>query len=255
MFSQSESVFIYVTKKIIQMKNLKLIYCIIFLSIFMGEQLQAQDWPNLNKYQNENAALGLPASGQSRIVFMGDSITEFWAILCPEFFSGKPYVNRGISGQTTPQMLIRFRADVIALKPSVVLLLAGVNDIAGNTGPSTLEMITNNIFSMVELAKANHIKVILCSALPAFDFPWKHGLHPAENIVTLNEMIKKYADANGIMYLDYYSAMVDAQKGLKATYSEDGVHPNKVGYQVMEPLAEEAIAKILLKKQTPKKAK
>lgn len=230
------------------MKNIKLIYCIIFLSIFMGEQLQAQDWPNLNKYQNENATLKPVEPGQNRIVFMGDSITEFWAILCPEFFAGKPYVDRGISGQTTPQMLIRFRADVIALKPTAVVLLAGVNDIAGNTGPSTLDMITDNIFSMVELAKANHIKVILCSVLPAFDFPWKTGSYPAEKIVTLNEMIKKYADANGIKYLDYYSAMVNEQKGLKAAYSEDSVHPNKAGYQVMAPLAEEAIAKILFGK-------
>lgn len=179
---------------------------------------------------------------------MGDSITEFWSVINPEFFAGKPYVNRGISGQTTPQMLIRFRPDVIALKPSLVIIMAGINDIAGNTGPSTLEMITNNIFSMAELAKANHIKVILCSVLPAFDFPWASGLQPAEKVVALNKMIQKYADANGILYLDYYSAMVNEQKGLKATYSEDGVHPNKAGYEVMNPLAEKAIAKVLSSK-------
>jgi lysophospholipase L1-like esterase len=211
----------------------------------MGENTHAQDWPNLNKYQNQNTLLGSPIAGQNRIVFMGDSITEFWAVSTPEFFAGKPYVDRGISGQTTPQMLLRFRADVIALKPSAVLIMAGVNDIAENTGPSTLEMITDNIFSMAELAKTNHIKVILCSVLPAFDFPWKAGLEPAEKIISLNEMIKKYADDNKIMYLDYYSAMVNEQKGLKAIYSGDGVHPNKAGYEVMNPLAEKAIAKIL----------
>ena len=213
----------------------------------MGGQLQAQDWANLTKYQNDNASLKPVESGQKRIVFMGDSITEFWSVLSPDFFIGKPYINRGISGQTTPQMLIRFRADVIALKPSIVIIMAGTNDIAGNTGPSTLEMITDNIFSMAELAKAHQIKVILCSVLPAYDFSWKKGLHPAEKIATLNAMIKKYADANKILYLDYYSTMVNEQKGLKSTYSEDGVHPNKAGYEVMTPLAEKAISKVLSK--------
>ena len=212
----------------------------------MGRKIQAQDWANLNKYQNENITLKPLESGQKRILFMGDSITEGWPLL--DFFAGKPYVNRGISGQTTPQMLIRFRPDVIALKPAVVVLLAGINDIAGNTGPSTLEMITDNIFSMAELAKANKIKVILCSVLPAFDFPWRPSSFPAEKVATLNKMIKKYADANGILYLDYYSAMVNDQKGLKADYSGDGVHPNKTGYEVMAPLVEKAIAKVLSKK-------
>jgi len=211
----------------------------------MGGKMQAQDWANLNKFQIENATLKPLEHGQKRIVFMGDSITEGWPFL--EFFAGKPYVNRGISGQTTPQMLIRFRPDVIALNPAVVVLLAGINDIAGNTGPSSLEMITNNIFSMAELAKANNIKVILCSVLPAFDFPWRSGSFPAEKVVILNKMIKQYADANGILYLDYYSAMVNDQKGLKAEYSGDGVHPNKMGYEVMTPLVEKAIAKVLSK--------
>ncbi|HSN47941.1 MAG TPA: SGNH/GDSL hydrolase family protein [Flavobacterium sp.] len=228
------------------MKGIKQIYYILILTIFMGGKSQAQDWANLNKYQNENAALKPLEPGQKRIVFMGDSITEGWPFL--EFFAGKPYVNRGISGQTTPQMLIRFRPDVIALKPEVVVLLAGINDIAGNTGPSTLEMITDNIFSMAELAKANRIKVILCSVLPALDFDWKKGMNPAEKVVTLNKMIKKYADANGILYLDYYSAVVNDQKGLKAEYSGDGVHPNKKGYEVMAPLVEKAIKKTLSRK-------
>lgn len=227
---------------------MKSIYYILILSIFMAGKTQAQDWANLNKYQNENATLKPLEPGQKRIVFMGDSITEFWSVSSPDFFTGKSYVNRGISGQTTPQMLIRFRPDVIALKPAVVVILAGINDIAGNTGPSTLEMITDNIFSMAELAKANQIKVILCSVLPAYDFPWNTGSFPAEKIVKLNTMIKKYADANGILYLDYYSDMVNDQKGLNAAYSGDGVHPNKTGYEVMNPLVEKAIAKVLSKK-------
>ena len=230
------------------MKNIKLIYSILFLSIVMAGKVKAQDWPNLNKYQNENANLKPIAPGQKRIVFMGDSITEFWSVTDSEYFVGKPYVNRGISGQTTPQMLIRFRADVIALKPVVVVILAGVNDIAGNTGPATLDMIANNIFSMTELAKANQIKVILCSVLPAYDFSWKPNQNPAEKVVALNKMIKNYADANGILYLDYFSAMKDEHNGLKIAYSGDGVHPNKLGYQIMAPLAEKAITEVLAKK-------
>lgn len=229
------------------MKNTKLTYCILILSIFMGQKTKAQDWANLNKYQTENTKLEPAGTSKNRIVLMGDSITEFWSPNDPDFFSGKPYINRGISGQTTPQMLIRFRADVIELKPEIVVILAGINDIAGNTGPSTLDMITDNIFSMAELAKANHIKVILCSVLPALDFPWKPNQNPAEKVIALNKMIKEYADANKITYLDYYSAMVNEQKGLKADYSSDGVHPNKLGYQVMAPLAEKAIQSILSK--------
>lgn len=224
------------------MRKTKLIYCLLLVSIFMGGKVKAQDWPNLNRYQNENAILKPVEAGQKRIVFMGDSITEFWCTIDPEYFSGKPYVNRGISGQTTPQMLLRFRADVIALKPTAVVLLAGINDIAGNTGPMTIEMIRDNIFSMIELAKANHIKVILCSVLPAYDFPWKPNQEPIAKIKALNEILQNYAFANNIVYVDYYSAMVDERKGLKADYSNDGVHPNKTGYQVMAPLADKAIA-------------
>jgi lysophospholipase L1-like esterase len=210
----------------------------------MGGKVKAQDWPNLNRYQNENATLKPVEAGQKRIVFMGDSITEFWSTVDPDYFSGKPYVNRGISGQTTPQMLLRFRADVVALNPATVVILAGINDIAGNTGPMTIEMIRDNIFSMIELAKANRIKVILCSVLPAYDFPWKPNQQPISKIKALNEIFKNYTVANDIVYLDYYSAMVDERKGLKADYSNDGVHPNKTGYQVMAPLADKAIAKI-----------
>ena len=207
----------------------------------MTEYLQSQDWSYLNRYQTENDKLSPLKLGEKRIVFMGDSITELWSVVHPSFFSEKSYINRGIGGQTSPQMLVRFRADVIALKPSVVVLLAGANDIAQNTGPSTLEMIANNIFSMVELATANNIKVILCSVLPVFDFYWRQGLEPAGKIVTLNKMISEYAYTNAIPYVDYYSAMVDEQKGLKSIFSEDGVHPNKAGYEVMITLAHKAI--------------
>jgi lysophospholipase L1-like esterase len=227
------------------MRKTKLFYCLLLVSIFMGGKVKAQDWPNLNRYQNENAILKPVEAGQKRIVFMGDSITEFWSTVDSEYFSGKPYVNRGISGQTTPQMLLRFRADVIALKPTAVVILAGINDIAGNTGPMTIEMIRDNIFSMIELAKANHIKVILCSVLPAYDFPWKPNQEPIAKIKALNEILLNYAVANNIVYVDYYSAMVDERKGLKADYSNDGVHPNKTGYQVMAPLADKAIALVL----------
>jgi lysophospholipase L1-like esterase len=230
------------------MEKMKLIYGIVLLSMLLGEFSYAQDWANLGRYRNENTKLGSPSSGESRIVFMGNSITEGWGQTCPSFFSGKPYVNRGIGGQTTPQMLLRFRADVIGLKPAVVVILAGTNDIAGNTGPSTLEMIVDNIVSMTELAKSNGIKVVLCSVLPVFDYPWKPGLHPAEKIATLNEMLKNYADKNGIIYVDYYSSMLDDRKGLKETYTSDGVHPNEAGYKIMAPLAEEAISKTLVQK-------
>lgn len=204
-----------------------------------------QDWPYLKKYQKENTDLASAEKGTKRIVFIGDSITEFWKTNHPDFFSNNSYLNRGISGQTTPQMLIRFRADVINLQPHAVVILAGGNDIAGNTGPATLDMIMNNLISMVELAKVNHIQVILCSVLPANHFPWKPNENPAEKIVALNTLIKNYADTNTIFYVDYYSAMVDENKGLIAAYSNDGVHPNKTGYNVMEPLITVAIDKIL----------
>lgn len=216
-------------------------YRILLLTLIMAGNIQAQDWANLNKYQSQNTQLQSLSKGEKRIVFMGDSITEFWSAINPDYFLGKPYINRGISGQTTPQMLIRFRADVIALQPTAVIILAGINDIAGNTGPSSIEMIRDNIFSMAELAKANHIKVILCSVLPAFDFPWKPNQEPIEKIKALNKILKNYAAKNNIVYVNYYSALVDERQGLKLDYSADGVHPNKAGYQIMEPLVEKAI--------------
>ena len=229
------------------MKNLKIAFTL-FLSMFMIGLTFAQDWANTARFKDDNAKIGLPASGEKRIVFMGNSITEGWINSCPGFFAGKSFVNRGIGGQTTPQMLVRFRPDVINLKPAVVVILAGTNDIAGNTGPSTLEMIMDNLISMAELAKANQIKVVLSSVLPVFDYPWKSGLQPAEKIIALNAMIKTYAEKNGLVYLDYFSATVDERKGLKKELSGDGVHPNLAGYKIMEPLAEAAIQKALSKK-------
>ena len=229
------------------MKNSRIVLTLI-LSLFVAGFTFAQDWANTSRFKDENAKLAPPSAGETRVVFMGNSITEGWIRTCPDFFAGKPYVNRGISGQTTPQMLVRFRPDVINLKPALVIILAGTNDIAGNTGPSTPEMILDNLISMTELAKANQIKVILSSVLPAFDYPWKPGLQPAEKIVTLNKMIKDYADSHEIVYLDYFSSMADERKGLKKEYSGDGVHPNEIGYKIMAPLAETAIKKALAQK-------
>ena len=225
------------------MKKLKFIVALLLLSVLSTQFSFAQDWANLERFRAENANQVLPTPNEKRVVFMGNSITEGWVNIHPQFFAGKFYLNRGISGQTTPQMLLRFRADVIKLKPKVVVILAGTNDIAGNTGPSTLEMIEDNIISMAQLAKANDIKVILCSVLPVYDYPWKPGLEPAGKIIALNKLIKSYAEKSSCIYLDFFSAMVDERNGLKAEYSKDGVHPNEAGYNVMEPLTEVAIEK------------
>jgi lysophospholipase L1-like esterase len=221
-----------------------LIFSITFL-VAQKDYTPDQDWSNLNRYKLDNTQLGSPLEHEKRVVFMGNSITQGWSVLFPEFFEGKPYINRGISGQTTPQMLIRFRADVIALEPKVVLILAGINDIAGNTGPSDVTMITNNIMSMAELAKNNNIHVIISSILPAKDFSWKPGMNPPPKILAVNTIIEKFANDNGMIYLDYYSSMVDEDNALKKEYGSDGVHPNKEGYQVMSLLAEDAINGIL----------
>ena len=203
------------------------------------------DWAYLERYRADNAALKPPAAGENRVVFMGNSITEGWVKYFPAMFANKPYVGRGISGQTTPQMLVRFRQDVIALKPRVVVLLAGTNDIAGNTGPSTLEMIEDNIASMAELAHENGIAVVLCSVLPVYDYPWKKGLEPAPKIVALNAWIKEYAASHGAVYVDYHSMMADERQGMKAGLSGDGVHPNEAGYRVMAPIVERGITEAL----------
>ena len=203
------------------------------------------DWADLARYHDANAQLAPPRPGEQRVVFMGNSITDSWAQYFGSMFPDKPYVGRGISGQTTPQMLVRFRQDVIALRPTVVVILAGTNDIAGNTGPSTLQMIEDNLASMTELAQANGIRVVLASVLPVFDYPWRPGLEPAGKIVTLNTWIRQYAAAHHAVYLDYHSAMADERQGMRAELSTDGVHPNEAGYRVMAPLAEQAIARAL----------
>jgi acyl-CoA thioesterase I len=203
------------------------------------------DWAFLVRYRDANAALGDPKPGETRVVFMGNSITDAWAKSFPAMFPGKPYVGRGISGQTTPQMLVRFRQDVVALKPSVVVILAGINDIAGNTGPSTQAMIADNLMSMTEIAKANGIRVVLSSVLPAYDFPWRRGIGPAPKVVALNAWMKCYAAQAGAVYLDYYSKMVDARGGLSPEMASDGVHPTEAGYRIMAPLAEAAIQEAL----------
>lgn len=204
------------------------------------------DWANLKRYSAENARLAPPAAGEDRVVFMGDSITDAWKQKLPEFFSGNIHVCRGISGQTSPQMLVRFRPDVIDLKPKVVVILAGTNDLAGNTGPMTPGQTLGNLISMTELAKANGIRVVLSSVLPANVFPWRRDVgNPAEKIVALNRMIQDYAEKHDCVYLDYYPAMVGEDQGLKKEYAQDAVHPNKAGYDAMAPLAEKAIAQAL----------
>lgn len=205
------------------------------------------DWANLKKYEDENSKLIAAAPDAKRVVFMGNSITEFWKVNDPAFFAGN-YVDRGISGQTTPQMLVRFREDVINLKPAVVVIMAGINDIAENTGPSKLTDVFGNIISMAQLAKSAHIKVVLCSVMPANKFPWRPSIIPTEKVSQLNQMIKDYTAKNNIVYLDYYSAMADSEKGLPESLSEDGVHPNLAGYKIMEPLAVKAINETLKRK-------
>ncbi|GAC1635080.1 MAG: SGNH/GDSL hydrolase family protein [Candidatus Acidiferrum sp.] len=213
-----------------------------------------KDWPDLSRYREANTTTAPLAKNEKRVVFMGDSITDAW--VHPQFggfFPGKPSFDRGIRGHTTPQMLIRFRPDVIALNPKVVLILAGTNDIAGNTGPMSVEEIEANLASMSELARAHKIRVVLASVLPIYD-----GGHngqgkeivmsdrrPPEKILALNAWIKKYCAENKLVYLDYFSAMVDDKGFLKRELSEDGLHPNKAGYAVMAPLAEKAIQSAL----------
>lgn len=199
------------------------------------------DWANLQRYRMANAELSRTGAADGRVVFMGNSITESWAPLFPTLFPGKPYVGRGISGQTTPQMLVRFRQDVVALAPAVVVILGGTNDIAGNTGPSTLEMIEDNLASMTEIAQANGIRVVLCSVLPVYDYPWAPGLAPAPKIVALNAWIRAYAARVGAVYADMHSAVADDRQGFRAELARDGVHPNDEGYRVMSPIVEQAI--------------
>jgi lysophospholipase L1-like esterase len=204
-----------------------------------------EDWPQLQHYRAANAALAPPTAGEERVVFYGASMTEGWGKHGSTFFPGKPYVNRGVSGQTTAQMVVRFRQDVIDLHPAAVLILAGTNDVAGNTGPTTPEMTEGNWTSMAELAKVNGIRVIFAGITPTTDFPWRRGLHPAEKIRALNAWLKEYCAAHSLTYLDYYSALTNAEGGMKAELTIDGVHANAKGYEVMAPLAQAAIDKAL----------
>ncbi len=207
---------------------------------------EAQDWANLNRFREDNKKLPPAGANEDRVVFMGNSITQGWINRVPDFFANRPYINRGIGGQTTPQMMLRFRQDVIQLQPKVVVILAGTNDIAGNTGPSTLEMIEDNIYSMTELAQTHGIQVVLCSILPAYDYPWRTGLEPAPKIVELNKRFKHFADTHGAVYCDFFTAMADERDGLPKELSEDGVHPNLAGYAIMGPIVEKAIARALV---------
>ncbi len=208
---------------------------------------QLADWAGMGRYAAENATLPAPAKGVRRVVFYGDSITDAWGRR-PDtgtFFPGKPYVNRGISGQTTPQMLVRFEQDVVRLRPAVVVILAGTNDVAGNTGPETPQMIEDNFRAMAAIAKANGIKVVLASITPAYAYPWKPEVKPVAEIGELNAWMKQICASEGMVYLDYFTALADERGGMREGTSFDGVHPNAAGYAVMGPLAERAIAEAL----------
>lgn len=219
---------------------------VIFLLLsMMTPSVEAQDWANLKRYRADNAALEKPGPKDQRVVFMGNSITEQWFTLHAEFFKEHGFINRGIGGQTTPQMLVRFHADVLELKPKVVIILGGINDIAGNTGPSSLKMIEDNITDMATLAASRQIKVILCSLLPANKIPWARVDSTADKVMELNKWIKQFAKSNGYMYADYFTPMVDEHHGLPLKYSKDGIHPNIEGYEIMEPIILKKIKKAL----------
>ncbi len=231
------------------MKNI--MFRLTFLALILmqypayGQGENSSNWENYNRYAQADKQLPAPGPAENRVVFMGNSITQFWAKRDSSFFADNGYIDRGISGQVTSQMLLRFRQDVIDLKPALVVILAGTNDIAENAGPISLRHVMDNIISMAQLAEANNIKVILCSVTPAFDFPWHKGLHPAKRIVRLNSMIKSYCDKNEIPYVDYYSKMVNSMGGMIKNYTIDGVHPNHTGYEVMDSLIQKEIKVVL----------
>ncbi|MDC3182096.1 GDSL-type esterase/lipase family protein [Flavobacteriaceae bacterium] len=234
------------------MKYNKILLILFLFSIAMSNNAQdiyiqgggtLTDWAHLKKYEQSNSELK-KINEPDRVVFMGNSITEGWSNFNKYFFINNPFVNRGIGGQTTPQMLIRFKPDVVNLNPKAVVILAGINDIAENTGPVTIENIAENIISMAEIAKANEIKVFICSTLPAIDFPWSPGMDPGPKVVKLNSILKNYCDSNNIPYVDYFSAMSDEKGGLKVpeyTTADDLVHPNLAGYKVMEKIILKAL--------------
>lgn len=216
----------------------KLVTFIVFSLLF--QFASAQDWAYFSKYQSQNMEV-LTESAPIDAVLYGNSITENWAKFDPEFFIEHNFVGRGISGQVTSQMLLRFRDDVIELKPRAVVILAGINDIAENKGPISLEHVAENIFTMAELARSHDIKVYLCAVLPANRFAWRPEIDPAVSVTKLNILIKTYADKEGIPYIDYYAPMVDDKMGLKSAYGDDGVHPNRAGYKIMENLLLETL--------------
>jgi lysophospholipase L1-like esterase len=220
----------------------------LILAIAFAIAANAQDWPNLGRYEQENRLLPKPIAGENRVVFMGNSITEEWKKIDSGFFANRNYINRGISGQTSSQMLVRFRQDVILLEPKVVVISAGTNDIAENTGPVTLENILNNIIAMSDMAKAYNIRVVLTSVLPAKSFSWRKQLEPAPKIIALNKMIRDYAVSKKLVYVDYHAAMSTPDGAMKSSFSKDGVHPNLMGYKIMQPLVLHGIAKALRRK-------
>ncbi len=227
------------------MRNLNFVTTVFFLISILFAQENKNDWPNLNRYQKDNSNIDYN-NDSPRVVFIGNSITEGWNWHYPQFFkNNKNYYNRGISGQTTPQMLIRFRQDVVDLEPDIVVILAGINDIAENTGPSTVKSITDNIISMSQIALANDIKVIISSILPASNFPWRPEISPPYKILKINSILQAYALKNNIIYLDYFSEMFDGKNGLTKEYGADSVHPNKAGYLIMTKLVKKAIIESL----------
>lgn len=205
----------------------------IIILFMLNNPIQAQDWPQLSYYQEANKAL--ETSGNTvEAVFFGDSITEGWPQFNPSFFDSNNFVGRGIGGQTTPQLLLRFRQDVLDLRPKKVILLAGINDIAENTGPISLEAIMENIKEITEMAIANEVEMVLCAVLPANSFPWRPSIIPTNKVIALNQMIMAYALEKNLIYVDYYTPMVNEELGLKSTLGYDTVHPNKTGYSLME---------------------
>ena len=215
-----------------------------FIALTSMALLSAQDWPQLQKYQSDNAKI-LDEKTPVKVVFMGNSITQGWADMRPEFFKDHGFIGRGIGGQTTPQMLLRLRQDVLDLKPEAVVILAGINDIAQNTGPITLKVTLGNIQSMAELALAHGINPIICSVLPANSFPWRPEIIPTQQVIDLNSQLQRWALEKNLVYVDFYTPMVDEKHGLKSDLGYDPVHPNVAGYQVMEPILLKALSQLL----------
>ena len=213
-------------------------------NVNMNKVKSVLDWGGMNRFSEQNQVLLESGENSVNTVFIGDSITEGWSDYFPEFFQENPFINRGIGGQTTPQMLVRFRQDVIEHQPKVVVILAGTNDIAGNTPFIDLATVAGNIFSMVEIAKCNGVKVIICSVLPAAIYPWAPGKNPDVLIPVLNQLLKDYAKQNQVEYLDYFNAMTNGKNGMQKQFTNDGVHVTKEGYQIMINMVKKVISEI-----------